>query len=198
MSSPIHQTSDFDGAFRYAPPRVRAQLQQASGYSEPAADEPPSRDDIDDGEGFASRHAAPPLQPWHSLDPDIVPEPPPDLEEHSARRLLLRLCGAAAVAAVVAAAIVALPGAGSLKHENPQDDSASAVIASDAGDQDPSLVASTTQVEQPDEDAGDGREQTPQPDDRTLPTPPAASAAAEVPATEPAPDVASCNLRNSL
>lgn len=127
MSSPIHQTSDLDGALRYAPPRVRALLQQASSHSEPAAEEPQSGDDSYDGDSFAGGHAAPPLQRRHSLDPEIVPEPLLDLEENSAPgRLLLRLCGAAAVAAVIAGAIVALPGAGPLKHEDPQADSASA------------------------------------------------------------------------
>lgn len=189
MSSPIHQTSDLDGALRYAPPRVRAKLQQASGDCGPAAEEPPSNDDGCDDGSFAGGCAAPPLHRRHSLDPEIVPEPPPDLEDDdlSGSGLLLRFCSVAAVAAVIAGAFVVLPGVRSLKHENLQSGSALIAIASGPRSQNLWRAVSTMRVEQRNEDDGGGMERMPQPRGRLLPRSQAAATAAEPGETEQAP-----------
>lgn len=192
MSSPIHQINDLDDALRYAPPRVRVQRQQTTIHSETAAEEPQPRDCGHDGDSFGGGPAGPPMPRRRSLDPEIVPVPPPDPDQKSAAgRLLLRLCGAAAVAAVVAWAIVALPGARPLKHENAPADAASAAISTDTGRKDMSRVASAVQVEQLGKDLGDRAAQAKQPSEQTLPSPSAPSAAADAPtAQQPPPTTA--------
>jgi hypothetical protein len=190
MSSPIYRTDDLDGALRYAPPRVRVQRQHASNYySEPAADEPQPHDFGDDGDSSTGGHDVPPPMPRrHPLDPEIVPEPPPDLEEKSAlKRLFLRLFGAAVIAAVVAWAVVALPGARPLKHESVPADTASAAISTDSGNQDLLRVASTVQVEQREKIVGDRAAHAPLSGEQTLPSPSAQPAAAAAPEAEPPP-----------
>jgi hypothetical protein len=124
----------------------------------------------------------------HALDPEIVPEPPPDLEEKSAaKRLLLRLFGAAVIAAGVAWAVVALPSARPLKHESAQADTASAAISTDSGSQGLLRVASTVQVEQRDKNAGNRAALAKLPSEQTLPSPSVQPPAATAPAAEQPP-----------
>jgi hypothetical protein len=198
MSSPIDQTSDPDGAWRYAPPRVRAELQWVASCSELAANEPQTwsgqpwsgqpwngDDNCDD---LAAGRAAALLQRLKSLDPEFVPEPLPDLEdEPAAKRVPLWSWGAATVAAVLAAIIVAVP-AQSPKQDNLRANSALVAVASKANSWERTRAVATIRIERRDNNTGGGTALTPLPGERTRPRlPAAASAAADAPTTQQVP-----------
>lgn len=191
MSSPIHPTDHLDGALKYAPRRVREQLQRAFGCSQAAVDESRPRDFGSDSEPFNFDHAVVSMQRRHSLDPSIVPEPPPDLRANYApERMLLRLCGTAAVAAVIAWAIVVLTGTRPLSHENTQANSAATSISTDTTSADALRVAAALRVEQPRKEVRGGPARAQQAALQRLPSPSAPSAATDAATPEPAPSMA--------
>lgn len=191
MSSPIYPSDHLDGALRYAPRRVREQLQRAFGCSQAAVDELRPQDFGNDSETFNFDHAVVRMQRRHSLDPSVVPEPPPDLRgNYAPERMLLRLCGTAAVAAVIAWAIVTLTGTRPLKHEDAQANPAAASISTDAGNSDALRVVAALQVERPKKEARGGPARVQHAALQRLTSPSASSAATDAPTPEPAPPMA--------
>jgi len=118
MSSPIHHAKDLDAALAYAPPWAR---DQASPFAEsthrPVALSQMRRRPLDVGRSeFSGDQAMVELQRRLTLNPELVPEPPPESARHF-WPIALRLGAVAGLAAVVAWAVVALPGLRNVREE---------------------------------------------------------------------------------
>ena len=110
MSSPIHHDGDDDPVLRYAPPRARAQAQAPQDASTPAPDQSWRRQSSDDTE-FVGDRAIVEMRQRLALDPEWVPEPPPNTAPgRDLWMVALHTSGALGAAALVAWIVVSVSG----------------------------------------------------------------------------------------
>ncbi len=121
MSSPIHHTKDVDVALIYAPPWARDRrgalatkpvtpsVKSTSRHLRPARD------------SFSGDRAMSELQRKLALNPNIMPEAPPE-SSAALWPLALRLCAVTGVSVLVAWGVILLPGTRRTEHETAQAD----------------------------------------------------------------------------
>lgn len=188
MSSPIRHAKDLDAALRYAPPRVRNQAEPVpTQASAPPLEWPPWRRRLGNSRTFSGDRAVLEVQRQLALDPDSVPEPPPEFaDDPTVWRIVLPMFGAAGIAAVIAWAIVSVPGARLPGHETVHARLPATPISTNVGTQDRLRTAVATGPERPDTKLGGGEEVVQKSGKRALLTVPAGGDAT---VTERAPPV---------